>query len=78
MDYHSLDEKTTKIIENIDSLNNKISVIKKKISTISNVNQKLEKNKILKQDVNSNLAFQSLMLKNEFTYWIVQYMSEFV
>tara|TARA_Y100000591_G_scaffold315100_1_gene322335 strand:- start:1082 stop:1786 length:705 start_codon:yes stop_codon:yes gene_type:complete len=70
MDYHSLDEKTTKIIENIDSLNNKISVIKKKISTISNVNQKLEKNKILKQDVNSNLAFQSLMLKNEFTYYL--------
>ena len=34
MDYHSLDEKTTKIIDNIDTLNNKISVIKKKISTI--------------------------------------------
>ena len=44
MDYHSLDEKTSKIIDNIDTLNNKIGVIKKKISTISNVNQKLEKN----------------------------------
>ena len=30
MDYHSLDEKTSKIIENIDKLNNKASVIKKK------------------------------------------------
>ena len=70
MDYHSLDEKTSKIIDNIDTLNNKIGVIKKKISTISNVNQKLEKNKILKQDVNSNLAFQSIMLKNEFTYYL--------
>ena len=27
MDYHSLDEKTSKIIENIDTLNNKISII---------------------------------------------------
>ena len=70
MDYHSLDEKTIKIIENIETLNNKISLIKKKILTINNVNQKLEKNKILKQDVNSNLAFQSLMLKNELTYYL--------
>ena len=70
MDYHSLDEKTTKIVENIEILNNKINLIKKKILTINNVNQKLEKNKILKQDVNSNLAFQSLMLKNEFTYYL--------
>ena len=62
MDYHSLDEKTIKIIENIETLNNKISLIKKKILKIKNVNEKLEKNKILKQDVNSNLR-STLLLK---------------
>jgi hypothetical protein len=69
MNYASLDEKTTKIIENIETVNSKLSLIKKKIFTIGDVNQNLSKNKILKQDVNSNLAFQSIMLKNEFSYY---------
>ena len=30
MNYASLDEKTTKIIENIETLNSKVSMIKKK------------------------------------------------
>ena len=70
MDYISLDEKTNRIMDNIETLNSKLTVIKRKISTINNVNQKLEKNKILKQDENSNLAFQSIMLKNEFSYYL--------
>ena len=69
MDYNSLDQNTNKIIENIEKLNDKISLIKKKFQTIDSVNQKLEKNKILKQDINSNLAFQSIMLKNECSYY---------
>jgi len=70
MDYICLDEKTNKIMDNIETLNSKVTIIKKKILTINNVNQKLEKNKILKQDENSNLAFQSVMLKNEFSYYL--------
>jgi len=70
MDYICLDEKTNKIMDNIETLNSKVTIIKRKILTINNVNQKLEKNKILKQDENSNLAFQSVMLKNEFSYYL--------
>ena len=69
MNYASLDEKTTKIIENIETLNGKLSLIKKKIFTINGVNNKLAKNKMLKQDENNNLAFQSVMLKNELSYY---------
>ena len=69
MNYASLDEKTTKIIENIETLNSKVSMIKKKIFTISDVNHKLSKNKMLKQDENNNLSFQSVMLKNELSYY---------
>jgi hypothetical protein len=69
MNYASLDEKTTKIIENIETVNSKLILIKKKIFKIGDVNQNLSKNKILKQDINNNLAFQSIMLKNEFSYY---------
>tara|TARA_X000000950_G_C13892462_1_gene651434 strand:- start:395 stop:1093 length:699 start_codon:yes stop_codon:yes gene_type:complete len=69
MDYKSLDDKTSTIISNLQVLNNNISLLKKKILTINNVNSKLEKNKILKQDVNNNLIFQSSMLKNELSYY---------
>ena len=69
MNYACLDEKTTKIIENIETLNSKVSMIKKKIFTISDVNHKLSKNKMLKQDENNNLSFQSVMLKNELSYY---------
>lgn len=69
MDYSNLENKTNKIIENLQGLNNNISSLKKKISMITNINSKLEKNKILKQDINSNLSFQSSMLRNECTYY---------
>jgi hypothetical protein len=69
MDYNSLEEKTSTIIENLQGLNNNIGLLKKKILMINNINSKLEKNKILKQDANSNLTFQSYMLKNEFSYY---------
>ena len=70
MDYSNLEEKTTKIIANLENLNNTIGKLKKKIVMINTTNSKLEKNKILKQDINSNLAFQSVMLKNEFSYYM--------
>ena len=69
MDYGNLEGKTTKIIENFQNLNSNIALLKKKIIMIDNVNSKLEKNKMLKQDTNNNLSFQSSMLKNEFTYY---------
>jgi hypothetical protein len=69
MDYNSLDGKTNKIISNLQGLNGNISLLKKKIIMINNINSKLEKNKILKQDGNSNLSFQCNMLKNEFSYY---------
>lgn len=69
MDYKSLEDKTTKIIENLQKLNNNISSLKNKIIMINNINSKLEKNKILKQDAYSNLTFQSNMLKNEYSYY---------
>ena len=69
MDYPGLEEKTTKIIDNLQVLKNNIGLLKKKIITIRDVNLELEKNKILKQDSDSNLSFQSNMLKNEFSYY---------
>ncbi len=69
MDYIKLEDKTTKIISNLQVLNTNISVLRDKILMINNINDKLIKNKALKQDINSNLAFQSNMLKNEFSYY---------
>ena len=69
MDYKNLEENTTNIISNLQGLNSNISLLKKKILMINSINSKLEKNKILKQDSNSNLSFQSYMLKNEFSYY---------
>lgn len=69
MDYKELEEKTKKIVDNLQNLNNNINILKKKIVLIDNINQKLEKNKILKQDLDSNLSFQSKMLKNEYSYY---------
>lgn len=69
MDYKSLEDKTTKIIGNLEKLKDNISLLKKKIIMINNVNSKLEKNKVLKQEHNSNLSFQSNILKNEFSYY---------
>ena len=69
MDYTSLDNKTVKIISNLQSLSNNISLLKKKIILINNINSKLEKNKILKQEINNNLTFQCDVLKNEYSYY---------
>jgi hypothetical protein len=69
MDYKSLEDKTTKIMGNLEKLKGNISLLKKKIIMINNVNSKLEKNKVLKQEHNSNLSFQSNILKNEFSYY---------
>ena len=69
MDYPGLEDKTSKIIDNLQFLKHNIALLKKKIITIQDVNLELEKNKILKQDPDSNLSFQSNMLKNEFSYY---------
>ena len=69
MDYKNLEGKTSQVINNLQKLNTNMNLLKKKIIMINNVNSKLEKNKILKQDANSNLSFQSSMLKNEFSYY---------
>lgn len=69
MDYPGLEEKTTKIIDNLQFLKHNIALLKKKIIAVRDVNLQLEKNKILKQDQDSNLSFQYNMLKNEFSYY---------
>jgi hypothetical protein len=69
MDYNSLNDKTIKIISNLQILIYSINILKKKIILINKINSKLDKNKILKQELNNNLLFQSYILKNEFTYY---------
>ena len=56
MDYKNLEGKTSHVINNLQKLNTNMNLLKKKIIMINNVNSKLEKNKILKQDANSNLS----------------------
>jgi len=69
MDYNNLEDNTSKIISNLKILNENITLLKKKIININNINSKLEKNRILRQDADNNLCFQSNMLKNEFSYY---------
>jgi hypothetical protein len=69
INYDDLAEKTDNLVTNIHKLKENISVLKKKIIMISCINNKLEKNKILKQETNSNLLFQSSILKNEYIYY---------
>ena len=69
MDYGRLENNTSKIISNLQNLNENITLLKKKIIMINNINSKLEKNRILRQDADNNLCFQSTMLKNEFSYY---------
>ena len=69
MDYNSLNDKTIKIISNLQILIYSINILKKKIILINKINSKLDKNKILKQELNNNFLFQSYILKNEFTYY---------
>jgi hypothetical protein len=69
MDYNNLEDNTSKIISNLQILNENITLLKKKIIIINDINSKLEKNRILKQDVDNNLCFQSIMLKNELLYY---------
>tara|TARA_B100000575_G_C23138492_1_gene661998 strand:- start:3280 stop:4011 length:732 start_codon:yes stop_codon:yes gene_type:complete len=69
MDYEQIENKTKKIILNIQFISNNISLLKNKIVNISATNSKLGKNKMLKQENNSNLEFQCNILKNEFYYY---------
>ena len=69
MDYKNVEDKTKKIIENLQKLNTNINLLKTKISQLSKVNTTLEKNKILKIENNNNIIFQSVILKNEFNYY---------
>lgn len=69
MNYEQIDSKTTQIIYNLQVISNNINLLKTKIMTINNINSKLGKNKMLKQENNSNLAFQCNILKNEFSYY---------
>ena len=43
MDYGNLEDKTSKIINNLQGLNTNISLLKKKIIMINNINSKLRK-----------------------------------
>lgn len=69
LDYNNLEDKTYNIITNLQSMNDNIFVLKKKIILLDNINKKLEKNKMLKHDNNNNLLFQSNILKNEYSYY---------
>ena len=69
MNYEESESKISQIIANLQNINKNISFLKKKILIIKNINSKLEKNKILKQENNNNLAFQCNVLKNEFSYY---------
>ena len=61
--------KTNMIITYLNKLDNNIKTIKRKIISINTLYKKLETNKILLQEPNSNLIFQSNMLKNEHDYY---------
>jgi hypothetical protein len=70
MNYENIELKTDKIVENLYNLNNNISKIKRKIGMINKIYNKLEKNKVLKQEnKNNKLLFQTNILKNEFSYY---------
>lgn len=70
MNYENIEQKTDKIVENLYTLNNNISKIKKKIGLINKIYSKLERNKVLRQENNNNkLLFQTNILKNEFSYY---------
>ena len=69
LNYDNLEGKTHNIILNLNGLNTNIIVLKKKIILLDNINKKLEKNKMLIQENNNNLVFQSNILKNEFRYY---------
>ena len=70
MNYENIEQKTNKIVENLYTLNNNISKIKRKIGLINKIYSKLEHNKVLRQENNNNkLLFQTNILKNEFSYY---------
>ena len=70
MNYENIELKTDKIVENLYNLNNNISKIKRKIGMINKIYNKLENNKVLKQEnKNNKLLFQTNILKNEFSYY---------
>ena len=50
MNYENIELKTDKIVENLYNLNNNISKIKRKIGVINKIYNKLENNKVLKQE----------------------------
>lgn len=60
MNYENIELKTDKIVENLYNLNNNISKIKRKIGVINKIYNKLENNKVLKQEnKNNKLLFQT-------------------
>ena len=69
MDYNNMLSNTELIIDNLTNLDINITKIKKKISMINKMYNKLEKNKILTIDKNSYLIFQTQFLKNEYMYY---------
>ena len=73
MNFKLLENNTNNILINLNKLTKNISVLKKKIVMVNNINKKLEENKILKQDNNNNLSFQSDILTNEFYYYTNMY-----
>ena len=58
MDYNSLNDKTIKIISNLQILIYSINILKKKIILINKINSKLDKNKILKKELKNIFLFQ--------------------
>ena len=69
MDYSDLETQTKSITENLNKLNKNILTIKNKIFLLTNISFKLDQNKMLKQEGNSKLEFQTNILKNELCYY---------
>lgn len=69
MDYTNLEEQTKHITLNLNKLNKNIFTIKNKVFTLTNINFKLEQNKMLKHESNNKLQFQTNILKNELCYY---------
>ena len=69
MDYTNLEKQTKHITLNLNKLNKNIFTIKNKVFTLTNINFKLEQNKMLVHEGNNKLQFQTDILKNELYYY---------
>jgi len=68
MNYKEVLNKTEKIIENLNKLNSNIHKLKHKTIQLNKINSSFEKNKNYNSE-DTNIVFQSDILKNEFKYY---------